>query len=97
MQALLDGKSCFSHTNASNFRQPLESLLLRYTALSACPNKIFQKWLFSCLPKVDHVIKSGKELIQMNCLIRDGPLEKLWGGRGIFEPQEFFFVIKFVV
>ena len=25
--------------------------------------------------------------------IRDGPLEKLWGGggRGIFEPQEFFF------
>ena len=31
-------------------------------------------------------------------LIRDGPLEKLWGrGRGIFEPQEFFFVIKFLV
>ena len=28
---------------------------------------------------------------------RDGPLEKLWGGRGIFEPQEFFFVIKFLV
>ena len=27
---------------------------------------------------------------------RDGPLEKLWGGRGIFEPQEFFFVIKFL-
>ena len=24
-------------------------------------------------------------------LLRDGPLEKLWGGRGIFEPQEFFF------
>ena len=23
-------------------------------------------------------------------LFRDGPLEKLWGGRGIFEPQEFF-------
>ena len=24
--------------------------------------------------------------------LRDGPLEKLWGrGRGIFEPQEFFF------
>ena len=22
--------------------------------------------------------------------LRDGPLEKLWGGRGIFEPQEFF-------
>ena len=29
--------------------------------------------------------------------IRDGPLEKLWGrGGGIFEPQEFFFVIKFL-
>ena len=29
--------------------------------------------------------------------IRDGPLEKFWGGRGIFEVQEFFFVIKFPV
>ena len=29
--------------------------------------------------------------------LSDGPLEKLWGGRGIFEPQEFFFVIKFLV
>ena len=30
--------------------------------------------------------------------IRDGPLEKLWGAGGrIFEPQEFFFVIKFPV
>ena len=29
--------------------------------------------------------------------LRDGPLEKLWGGRGIFEPQEFFFLIKFLV
>ena len=30
--------------------------------------------------------------------LRDGPLEKLWGGgRGIFEPQEFFFVIKFLL
>ena len=29
--------------------------------------------------------------------IRHGPLEKLWGVRwGIFEPQEFFFVIKFL-
>ena len=30
MQAGLGGKSCFSHTNAPNFRQPLKSLLLRY-------------------------------------------------------------------
>ena len=29
--------------------------------------------------------------------LRDGPLEKLWGRRGIFEPQEFFFVVKFLV
>ena len=32
----------------------------------------------------------------LSVLIRDGPSEKLWGG-GIFEPQEFFFVIKFLV
>ena len=31
-----------------------------------------------------------------NELIRDGPLEKLWEW-GIFDPQEFFFVIKFLV
>ena len=31
-------------------------------------------------------------------VIRDGPLEKLWGvGVGIFEPQYIFFVIKFVI
>ena len=31
--------------------------------------------------------------------VRDGPLEKLWGGGGvgIFEPQEFSFVVKFLV
>ena len=30
--------------------------------------------------------------------VRDGPLEKLWaGGGGFFDPQEFFFVIKFLV
>ena len=31
--------------------------------------------------------------------VRDGPLEKLWGGGGwgIFEPQGLFFVIKFLV
>ena len=32
MQVCLDGKSCLSHTNASNFRRPLQSLLLRYMA-----------------------------------------------------------------
>ena len=29
------------------------------------------------------------------CVIRDGPLEKLWGGEGNF--REFLFVIKFLV
>ena len=29
----LGGKSCFSHTNPSNFGRPLRSLLLRYTAV----------------------------------------------------------------
>ena len=33
--------------------------------------------------------------------LRDGPLEKLWvgggGGRVMFKPREFFFVIKFLV
>ena len=33
----------------------------------------------------------------LRAVLRDGPLEKLWGGRGIFELQEFFFVIKFLV
>ena len=32
MHTLLDGKSCFSHTNACNFQWPLQSLLLRYMA-----------------------------------------------------------------
>ena len=29
--------------------------------------------------------------------VRDGPLEKLWGRWGIFEPQELSFVIKFLI
>ena len=36
----------------------------------------------------------------VNRFVRDGPSEKLWGVGGggvIFEPQEFFFVIKFLV
>ena len=33
--SVLDGKSCFSQTNASNFRLPLQSPLLRYTAENA--------------------------------------------------------------
>ena len=32
MQARLDGKSCFFDTNASNFRRPLQWLLLKHMA-----------------------------------------------------------------
>ena len=35
IQVRLDGKSCFSQTNASNFWRPLQLLLLRYTAENA--------------------------------------------------------------
>ena len=62
----------FFHRNASNFRQRLQSLLLRYTAENSQVNyliliimlfklvltKFFKSELFSCLLKVDHVIKS---------------------------------------
>ena len=52
----LAGKSCFSHTNPSNFRRPRQSLLFRYcmrlkinrlrnfnAALSVRADEIFQK------------------------------------------------------
>ena len=55
---------------------------------------IGQKYLGSKskLPKFSNIVSSTDPLY-----LRDGPLEKLWGRRGIFEPQEFFFVIKFLV
>ena len=39
------------------------------------------------------------QVVLVACTLRDRPLEKLWGGGGggIFEVQEFFFVIKFLV
>ena len=53
-QTWLGGKSCFSHTNPSNFQRPLRSQLLKYTAenlqvtllkyaLSVSVDKSFQK------------------------------------------------------
>ena len=44
-------------------------------------------------------VVSGTVQSQLKVWLRDGPLEKLWGGGGglgIFEPQEFFFFIKFL-
>ena len=38
-----------------------------------------------------------KQYCQMPTVLRDGPLGKLLGGWGIFETQEYFFVIKFLV
>ena len=66
----------WQNTNASNFRRPLQSLLLRYKAeILRLPNlnmlfqlvltKFFKSELFSCLPKVNHVIKSCKEPIRL--------------------------------
>ena len=62
MQAWLDGKSCFSHSNASNLWRPLQSLLLRHTSQNSqvllanfnmvfqlVPTKFFKSELFSCL------------------------------------------------
>ena len=63
----------FSHTNASNFRRPLQSLRQKILRL---PNfnmlfqlvltKFFKSELFSCLPKAGHVIKSCKEPIVLS-------------------------------
>ena len=37
-------------------------------------------------------------ILNIAYIIRDGALEKLWGGgREIFEQQEFFFIIQFLV
>ena len=37
-----------------------------------------------------HLLSKTVHSLRRSNVIRDGPLEKLWGGRGIFEPQEFF-------
>ena len=34
----MDGKSCFSHTNPSNFRRPLQSLLLKHNVKGGAEN-----------------------------------------------------------
>ena len=49
---------------------------------------------------IDNIIKIANKsrqnvrlvlMVLSCCNIRDGPLEKLWGGGGIFEPEEFLF------
>ena len=49
------------------------------------------------MPQVTDDLNCEAVMFWVNGYLRDGPLENLWGGRGIFEPQEFFFVIKFLV
>ena len=40
------------------------------------------------LPKIEKVTKMGSIIGHRIDSVRDGPLEKLLGWRGIFEPQE---------
>ena len=57
------------------------------------PAEITQESLWLAIP----VPSSGSSFL---LLVKDRPLEKLWGGgrgRGIFELQELFFGIKFLV
>ena len=67
-------KVVFFHTNASNFRRPLQLLLLIHTTeilglhifnmlFQLTLTKFFKSELFSFLPKVDHVFESFKEPI----------------------------------
>ena len=74
IQACLDGKICLSHTNASNFGgrcnryfSDIGPKLLRLPNFDMLFQLVLTKFskreLFSCLPKVDHVIKSCKEPI----------------------------------
>lgn len=75
MQAWLDGKSCCT---SYKFFQLSVAIAIATFEISgwkfsgylllirsfSCANKIFKSELFSCLPKVGHVIKSCKEPIQ---------------------------------
>ena len=52
---LFRAKSCFSHTNPSNFRRPA-LLLITDMLFQLLLTKCFKSELFSCLPKADHMI-----------------------------------------
>ena len=65
---------------------------------------VVEIYLHACQQNPHEMLKAQKCEISENAVVkltedfRDGPLEKLWGGGwGIFEPQEFFFGIKFLV
>ena len=75
----LSGRSCFSHTNSSNFQQPLQLLHLRYMAenlqvtymcnfhmlFQLMLTKFYNSKLFMCLLKVDPVINYCKRPISL--------------------------------
>ena len=77
MQAWLGGKSCFYHTNAFNFRRPLNRYfwdtrmkiltLLKFNMpdFQLVLTKFVKSELFACLPEVNHVIKHAKSLFRM--------------------------------
>ena len=67
-------------------------------ASGCCCLSIYIGWIYKMYDKQRDNELWGLSKLQKSSL-RDGPLEKLWGwgGGGIFEPQEFFFVIKFPV
>ena len=54
--------------------------------------------LLTSVAQVAPSVQTFYQWILQNLNIRDGPLENYGGGgSGIFEPQEFLFVIKFLV
>ena len=64
MPPALDG-GCCNQVYFQDIRLKILRLPIFYIALSACANKILKSEPFSCLPKVDHVIKSCKEPIAL--------------------------------
>ena len=70
-QAWLGGKSCLAHINPSNFQQPLQPLLLRYTAenlqvtrIELLLTNLSKSELFWCLQKLMTWLTIAKGLLE---------------------------------
>ena len=103
MQAWLGGKSCFSHTNASNFRRQLQSLLwdIRLKILrlpkfnmlfQLVLTKVFKSELLLRLPIVGRVIKSCKEPIET--LVGLKISNRAWKFSGTQGIKQLMYVLK---